>query len=120
MQQKITLQHLSLDPANPYRYNTLDVHLSYEKGGMSFMSGQEVKRGYTLYVIPYKVEGGVRMTMAYDGGKQFVQATKRFGQKEMEKIALEIMREGSDLNVKMKFLREVVIEKNGFTVLSEQ
>jgi hypothetical protein len=119
MQQKIALQRLSLESTNPYGYNTLDVHLSYDKGGMSVLSGKEVQRGYTLYVIPHKVDGGVRMTKAYDGGKQFVQATKRFGQKEMETIALEIMREGSDLNVKMRSLRETVIEKNGFKVLSE-
>ena len=72
---------------------TIEVKVSYLKGGMSFYDYTTHPRGYWLQVTPLEIEdsacGNFKMTkyMFGSGKKYFVSEASRFSQKALERAA---------------------------------
>lgn len=84
----------------------LDVELYYSKGGMNYFTGNVLKRGIYISVIPYEISDNFRTSTAFSGICDCVKELKRFSQKELDNCIVP--------DDKIKLLVNHVISKNNF------
>lgn len=62
------------------------VEIYYDKGGMSYLSGKEEKRGLYLSLVPVKKDGSWTTVRIYNGVRMFVKPMKRFSNKQLKEF----------------------------------
>jgi hypothetical protein len=82
---------------------------TYDIGGLSYVTGDNITRGYYLSVTPIEKGGGWRRVTLFSGIKVLVKETKRFSRKTLEQIALEQL--DIENNPMVKKLYQHVLEK---------
>jgi hypothetical protein len=65
----------------------IEVVLSYDEGGMNYISGQDNARGYYLSARPQERKNGMVVYEAFSGVKTLIDETKRFSQAKFDKLA---------------------------------
>lgn len=71
------------------RFNTIEVTLSYNKGGVNYFTGNREKRGIYLSVTPVNKVDGFKEYTAFSGVKSCIKEMKRFSKKTFDNIKID-------------------------------
>ncbi len=87
-----------------HQYNTIKIELLYDRGGMNYITGQNVERGYYISANPSEENNGWSRWVAFSGTKTMIKPAKRYSQKIFESL---------DYNEELEFVLQDVLKKNG-------
>jgi len=81
----------------PAGFNAVEVRVYYTTGGYSFISGQDISRGYWLEVQPMGWSRNITMRSAFKGYRLLLQSAKRLSKKQLGLLADQHVYQISDL-----------------------
>lgn len=106
--------------ANGQDINTIRVEVDYNKGGYSYVTGREIKRGYYLTVSPLEVQRDEQRGYLTERYSPFTQKSARVLLKEVKRKSDKAEREAVEMAQNyIGILVEDVAEANECEVLEE-
>jgi hypothetical protein len=73
----------------------IEISVYYNKGNMSYLSGQSITRGFYLSATPVKIAKGMISFTLFSGVSKFILPVKRFSDKQFN-IAVEKSKDYED------------------------